>query len=95
MDNSALKHLHPTEPKRLPDPSSSSPQPSTPRQVAIHHLYRPNPHDLYAKYRELFKQFPAQVECTLDNLTELTSQDLILQAMNETRNIQRLCHSIG
>ena len=31
----------------------------------------------------------------MDNLTELTSQDLILRAMNETRNIERLALSIG
>lgn len=31
----------------------------------------------------------------VDNLTEQTSQDLILRAMNETRNIERLALSIG
>ena len=34
-------------------------------------------------------------EARVDNLTELTSQDLILRAMNETRNIERLALSIG
>ncbi|KAL5271493.1 hypothetical protein ACHWQZ_G001937 [Mnemiopsis leidyi] len=34
-------------------------------------------------------------EGRVDNLTELTSQDLILRAMNETRNIERLALSMG
>ena len=36
-----------------------------------------------------------QADFTADHLTALTSQDLILQAVNETKNIQRLCSSIG
>ena len=49
---------------------------------------------LYLSLSHFISVYLTQEE-RLDNLSEQTSQDLILRAVNETRNIERLSLSIG